>query len=357
MKTLRLTFAASLVALALTAGAATNTAPVGYLTHSFPATATATTTYLSAPLATGVAFSGKVTAVGVSTLGVATAAWQVNEFVAGANGSGDSYVHFLSGAQAGRVLRITANAASELTLDTTDGTAQTTALTLSGFAVAVGDAFEISAALTLRTAFGDGGGGTFPGEGTSLATAGGIGLWNAALRVFEYFFWSSAEEQWVKDGASPTLDAGDTLLPPNATLAIFRPAGQAADALILTGRAATVAPLLKHPGSAAVRYFGMHVPVAVTLSQLALGSGWTRGTSAFTADTLSIPDGTAIVNGVVTSKWTAYFQRPDGEWRKSGSTASQNAVSIPAGTAVAFTKRTAVSGSASFLPLPLPYTP
>ncbi|HEX8295685.1 MAG TPA: TIGR02597 family protein [Chthoniobacteraceae bacterium] len=336
--------------------AQTNTAPVGFLTYSFPATATATTSYLSTPLGTSVLFSGKASGVSANVLAAEVAGWQVNEFISAGTNSRPSFLRITSGAQVGRVLRIVANDASTLTLDVTDESAQTTALNATGFALAVGDSFEISAAHTLRTALGEGAN-AFPGQGASLAAAGGIGLWNAALRKFDYFYWSTTQAQWVKDGAGTNLDAGGTVLPPNATLAVFRPAGQPADSIILTGRAATVAPLLKHSGASSVRYSGMHVPVAMTLSQVSLGSNWVRGTSAFTADTLSLPDGTTTVNGVITPKWAAYFQLASGEWRKSGSSANQNSTVIPAGSAVAFLKRASVTGSGSFLALPLPYTP
>ncbi len=348
---------ASVLLSVCSAVAQTHTAPVGYLTYSFPAIASATTSYLSAPLSTNATFSGSVTAVGSSTLTVDTATWTTNQFAGDSTTTPASYVCLTSGSQSGRALRIVSNTQTQLTLDTKDGTSQTTNLNTAGFSVAVGDTLEISTPYTINSFFGPTGATAFPGEGQSLAVAGGIGLWNSTKAAFDSYYFNSGVNRWVKSTAATFTDMGNTIIPPYATVAISRPAGAAAQSLILSGRATTIAPLLKEPGGSTVRYFGTFFPIDITFSQIVLGSGWVKSNSVFTADTLSIPNGTVMVNGVATPKWDAYYQLTNGDWRKSGSVASQSSTVIPAGTAVAFLKRASVSGSASFFPLTLPYTP
>jgi len=335
--------------LSLSAFAQSSTSPVGFISYSFAASATGTTYYISAPLLTAVTFSGTPTAIGTNTITVSTAGWTDSQFVTGPAGQ-PYYALPKSGNEAGRALRITANTTTQLTVDVTDDSTQTTDLTTSGFALGTTNGFEISAGYTLKSLFGDSPS-AFPGSGTSLSLAGGIGLWNSKTLNFEYYYWDTYEEQWVKIGSDSSKDAGDTIIPPGATIAIQIPAGYAGGKFISTGRVPTIAPLIKNPGNNVIRYYGMRIPVDMTFSQLNLGSNWTKSDSILTADTLSI-------HNSALAKWESYYQLTNSEWRKAGdSSTNQNSTTIPAGSAVAFLKRDAVSGASSFLTVPLPYTP
>lgn len=342
---LSLTFAAVVFSPSLLAQ--THTAPVGYLIYAFPSTVSQTTSYISAPLKPLASYTGKPTTVGTNTLTDTTATWTSSQFVQ-TSGGVPYYVVFTSGLQKGRALKITANTTTVLTLDVTDNSTQTTNLNATSFAVTTSDSYEIVAGYTLSSFFGTTG---VLSGGTDVSSADNVGLWNSQTSSFDYYYYNTNLSHWVKSTDSNNSDAGDTILPPSATMAIVRQSGRSASQLVLTGRAPAVALLLKSAGGSVIRYYGMYVPVDMTFSQISLGSNWTKSDSVFTADTLSIYNST-------TSVWETYYQRSsDSVWRKVGDSNSQNSTIIPAGSAVAFLKRASVTGSTSFFPLTLPYTP
>ena len=170
------------------------------------------------------------------------------------------------------------------------------------------------------------------------------------LLSFDQYFYSSSAAHWVKATDPNQADAGGTDIPPGATIAVYLPPNYAGGTVVNSGRAITVAPLFKEAGGSVVRYFGMFVPADVKFSQLNLGSGWAKDDSIFKADTLS------LYNAAL-AKWDAYYQNAAGVWLKENTTASQSATVIPAGSAVAYMKRTAASGTGSFISLSLPYAP
>lgn len=333
------------LALALTATplrAQTPSAAAGYVTLSLPATVATRTNYFTPPLLPVAAYTGTASAVGASSLTISRTDWGGISWTAK-----PYYVLLTSGAQAGRVLRITANTDTALTLDTTDESAQTTDLTLTGFAAAAGDQFEIIVAYTLATFFGATAAEQVLTPGTSAAVADQVSLWNWKLNRFEAYYFNSSQAAWLSEGGSA---AHNVVLVPGALVAVTRRAGRPAVSFVQTGRVPRNAPLIKTPGSGFARYGGFRLPVNLALSQVALGSNWTKSNSAFTADTLSVFNDT-------TGLWEAYYQRTDGSWRKSGSAAVQDATVIPSGASVVFLKRTAATGSASFQTVTLPYTP
>lgn len=335
-----LALAAALAASPL--AAQSPSAAAGYVTLSLPATAASQTNYFTPPLLPTAAYSGTASAVAASTLAISRTDWN------GLSWTGPPYYVLLtSGAQAGRVLRITANTASTLTLDTTDDSAQTTSLNLAGFAVAAGDQFEIIPAYTLATFFGATAAEQVLTPGATAAAADEVSLWNWKLNRYEAYYFSSQTSTWLSESAA---NANGVVIAPGALVAITRRSGRSPVSLVQLGRVPRNAPLIKTPGGGFARYGGLRLPVNLPLSQLVLGSNWTKADSAFTADTLSIFNATTML-------WETYYQRTDGGWRKNGSTAAQDSTIIPSGAAVVFLKRAAASGSASFQTITLPYTP
>lgn len=331
-------FCGMLAAASAWAQTPSNTA--GYQTYTLPATTTATVVYLSVPMKAPMALSGTPSAVSADTITVATADWVAGAYA----GTRPYYVHVQSGAQAGRVMRVVANTSTQLTLDTTDNSPQTTSLTTTGFAMSTTDNFELRVGHTLATFFGA------TAAAIPLTTTGTpdtVSLWNWRLNAFDtYSFDSAGANTWVDSAGA---NANDTMIPPNATLAIARGPNHVAAQLVVLGEVPTIAPLVKAnrggPG-----YYGTELPVDLTFSQLVLGSTWLKSSSAFTADTVSLYSTTL-------AKWESYYQQTDGSWRKSGSTDVQDSTVIPAGSALVFTRRGSVSGSASFVPVTLTYTP
>jgi uncharacterized protein (TIGR02597 family) len=336
-----------LLALAVALAAApvqaqTPSAGAGYVTLSLPATTATHTNYFTPPLLPAAAYTGAASAVTAGSLTISRTDWT------GVSWTGKPYYVLLtSGAQAGRVLRITANTEATLTLDTTDESAQTTDLTLTGFAVAAGDQFEIIPAYTLATFFGATAAEQVLTSGTSAAAADQVSLWNWKLNRYEGYYFNSQTGAWLSESGS---NANGVVLVPGALVAVTRPAGRPAIGFVQVGRVPRNAPLIKTPGSGFARYGGVRLPVNLALSQLVLGSNWTKGSSAFTADTLSVFNDT-------TGLWEAYYQRTDGSWRKSGSATAQDTTVIPSGASVVFLKRAAATGASSFQTVTLPYTP
>ncbi len=94
-----------------------------------------TTNWFSLPLTGQPIFTGMVSAVTSNTISVNSGS---DTMAANLTVPGSPYfVQFLTGAEAGRVMLITANTSTALTLDTTDnGVGSPVALTASGFSVA-----------------------------------------------------------------------------------------------------------------------------------------------------------------------------------------------------------------------------
>ncbi|MGC3988266.1 MAG: hypothetical protein QM796_01015 [Chthoniobacteraceae bacterium] len=327
-------------AVAHPARATNPTTTVGFMSYTFPATTTATMSCLSVPLKSAAVFSGSPTAVDSSTITVDIASWTAGAFAS----TTPYYVIVKSGVEIGRILRITANTTTQLTVDTTDDSTQTTSLTTSGFALSTSDTFEIFPGYTFSTFFGSSIA-TIPL--TVTGTPDTVFLWNWQTTQFEQYTFNTSAGSWQKfDGTNAT----NLPLPPNATIAISRAAGHVAAQFIVLGVIPTVTPLVKTPGGSTPRYYSNGLPADITLSQLSLGSNWKQGTTAFNSDTVSIYNGT-------TSLWNTYYQLSTGSWQLVGGTGAQDSTVIPAGSAIVFTKRTKVTGSASFLTVSLPYTP
>jgi uncharacterized protein (TIGR02597 family) len=356
-------FAVTALALSIISGQAQtttlNTVPEGVVTFSFPATGAGQTSvnYYSAPLLSDPVYTGAVSALTANTISVADSPVPFVNTTNGtqlanlATAATPYFVKFLSGLQAGRVILITANTTSMLTLDTTDHSSQTVPLNAANFSVAVNDSFEVFAGDTLGLVFGVN---TQAAPlvlkgGTSALNADSVSIYNAALSRFQAFFFDTTAGFWKQSGTS--VNANNTIIYPYSTFAITRRGGELATSLVLMGRVAEVSRLIKTPGSSTVIYDSTGYPVDMKLSDLVLGANWTKGTSVINSDTLSVWDSAL-------SRFDTYYQlSANSQWRKSGGgSADQSSFVITAGTTVSFLKRAAVSGSTSYLKPTLPYT-
>ena len=318
-----------------------STAPVGYLTYALPATSATTTAYISTPLNAASVYSGTVAVAGPNTITDSNANWNNGEF-----SQPPCHVLITSGTQAGRTLAVIANTGTQLTVDVTDDSPQSTALNLPGFAIASGDSFEIVPNDTIESFFGSA---TLAG-GPDIGTADSVALWNGRNGAFDFYYFNTNVGHWVKNGDATLADAGNLALPAYAAMAIVRQAGRSPARLVLGGNPPTVAPLLKLIGGDSIQYYGSSVPVDLALDQLGLGANWARGHTDITADVIS------IYNAAHT-KWKSYFERRSGKWLKPGGTDDKGATVVTAGSGIAFRKHQSVSGASSFIQISLPYTP
>jgi hypothetical protein len=387
------------------------------------------TSYFSLPLTSDPSYTGFVAAVtadnkgSYSIISVAVDANNPAPWTAGslATAAAPYFVKILSGQEIGRIMKVTANTTSSLTLDVTDNSSQTVGLTTSGFsvtpgAVGVGDTFEIFSADTLGSVFGENTtqaatwtgttmtvtlsaanpaimvGATVTGTGiatgttvtaisgtsltlsaatttsesgvtltfsglllngsSSLFTADTVSIYNPALFRWQTYFFNTASGVGYWELSGTTTNANNTILYPYGALTITRRPNEAATAIAVTGRVAEVPIITKTTGNNAIVYGSTDYPADLTLSQLQLGANWNKGSSVFTADTISIWDAALL-------RFDTYYQLSDSTWRKSGnSSTDQSSFVIPTGSAIGLLKRGTVSGAASFLPTvsTLPYS-
>jgi len=321
------------------------TIPEGMMTYNLLPN---TTSYLSLPLTANLTYSGAVTAVTANTISVGDNPAPFTSNLATA--SAPYFVKFLSGSEMGRVILVTANTTSALTLDTTDNSNQTVSLTTSGFSVAMGDTFEVFPGDTLANVFGNN---TAQNPlllmgATNIYLADSVSIYNSPMGRLKSYFFNTRAGYWEANGSS--ANANNTILYPYGSLIVTRRTGAADISLVLSGRVAEVPVLTKTTGNSSVVYASTGSATNMTLSQLQYGSNWVTGTNAFTADTISIWNPTL-------SRFNTYYQMPDSTWRLStNADADQSNVVVAAGDSISIVQRSSVSGASSFLQSPLPYS-
>lgn len=329
------------------AGPGVVTAPVGAMISALGATTQVTTSYLTFPLISEATFEGPVGTVGANTFTLA------GDYLSEGDDqfndpTSPHFVRITSGAQAGRCILITGASGGVLTVDTSDRSAQTTALNTPGFALVPGDTVEFVPAFRLGALLGRGTGDTplLLTGGTSAFGADTVGVFNKTTGKFDTYYFNATSGYWRL--ATVDANANDLVLYPEAPLAITRRAGRPALTLWTIGQVPLIPALTKVTGGNQAVYSATRLPVATTLGQLGL-SNWTRSNSAFTADTLQVFNAT-------TAKFDTYYQRLDSTWRKStDATTDQSALPVGAGTPVNYVKRASVSGAASYLTTAIPY--
>jgi uncharacterized protein (TIGR02597 family) len=322
------------------------TTPVGAMTYTFPATTQVTTTYISIPLTNPSVYSGPVASLTANTI-----TFSGTPFVLGglAQAGEPFFARIATGPQAGRTMLVTGNTENSITVDTTDNSSQTTALNLHGWSLAAGNLVEIIVGDTLSSIFGDGSESSplvFQG-GTSGLNADTISFYNKQTSAFDIHFFSTGLGYWRNIRSSASTN--NLVIYPEDGMTITRRANRPLRVLPIIGEVKTVTPLLKNTGSVQTIFASTTHPVDLTLAQLNL-QNWTQSNSALSADTITIAN-------PITSAHQIYFRRLDGSWRRvGGGTTDQSNVLIPAGTSFSLTKRAAVSGSSSFISIPLPYS-
>jgi hypothetical protein len=211
-----------------------------------------------------------------------------------------------------------------------------------------GDRFEVAPNNTIASIFGDNAPKPLALVGGAIeAQADQVSLYNPRTFTWEYYYFDTGANQWVKSGF--TGDAGKTLIQPDEAVVIVRRANRSAVDLTVLGNVPTIAPLTKVEGNNKPKFVSSRYPVPVTLSQLNFGASWARANSAVKGDTLSLWNDAG-------QRWEAYYQRLDGTWRKSGDSVDQSALTILPGTVIGIVKRGDVAGATSFLSSPVPYS-
>ena len=306
-----------------------------------------TTNYLSIPLTSVATFTGMVANVTTNSITVDDSPAPFGTSFA--TPSTPYFVKFLSGNEAGRVMLVTASTANGLTVDTTDHVSgEAVALTSTGFDVQEGDTFEVFKGDTLASIFGDN------SAGNPLMLTGApkntesdiVSLLNTSAPAISYYFNTTAG-YWEQMGS--TANANHTLIYPYAAFTVDRLKTHPDTTLTLGGRVAEVSPDIKVVSKGVV-YTSSHFATDITLSELQFGPNWGKGTSIYTADTLSVWSPTL-------NKFQIFYQLPNSTWRMyPNATTDQSNFTITAGTVTTISKKVAVAGAATLLQANLPYS-
>ena len=323
-----------------------STAPAGAMTYSFNATTTATVTPLSIPLIATPVYTGKPSLVMPNALTVSGATWVSGSF---ALPSQPYFVRLATGCQAGRMMKVTANTATTLTLDMTDNSTLATLLTSPNWAVYTSDTFEIIAGDTLATLFGDN---TTTNPlafvaGTSELDADTVALFNKTTGLWDTYFFNSTLNAWTLKGDAVTTRNNTVIYPENGVL-ITQQASRLPSDFTVVGAVPNVAPLTKLALPASSIFANSRYPIDSSLNF----SVWTKGTSALNSDTVSIYNKN-------TGVWDVYYQQiSNGQWRLKGDTITdKSSTVISSGSVLGVTKRIYSTGASAFLKsTPMPYS-
>ncbi len=345
-----------------------NTIPQGALTITLPSTLGSApyTSLLTLPLTSAPTYTGTVTTVtasgsnGSDTISVSNppSSWTMNSL------ANLYFVKFITGQETGRVVLVTANTTSSLTLDTSDHSGQTTNLSTANFTVNIGDSFEVFPADTLASLFGDNSSNLLLTEGATVYSADTVGIYFPSLGRWETFFFSTGTGQWeeqLSTGATDTNNENNTVIFPYSGFKITRNSNEAALTFPVMGRVPEVPILTKNPGNGTTVYASSGYPVDFQLTNLDLGTNWissptNNAAAVYFADTIG------LWNPTIGRFDTYYRYVPSGTtnytWRKSNdSIDAQDTNMVYATNMLQINEiNTNAIGVASFIHSAMPYT-
>jgi uncharacterized protein (TIGR02597 family) len=319
------------------------TDPVGFVTVNITASTNGVSysvTPISPVLVVASAVTGTTTgtlsAVGSDTLTVASAGWTAGELSAN-----DVYVLFNSGNLTGLMVPVTANTADTLTVGS-EG------LNLSTSGAEVGNSIQLVQGDTLLSMFGNSTNGVVGGNATqfSASATDRVSVTDAAGSVRTYYF-NTDFGQWRRTGSSS--NQGGIRISPTSG-AFYSRIGQTALSLTSTGNVPVkqVKYILPVSGS---RYIARFFPTDGTINSFGFQNlpSWRStnqpGVTTADADKLITTDAAGSVR--------TYFYNGT-SWRRSGSSSSQDNVTVPAGGTVMTTRFG--SGSPDIVTVAVPYS-
>jgi hypothetical protein len=337
---------ASLAALALAVPASAQNAttdPVGFVTNTVRASsngiaysATPISPVLLAASSVNGTITGAITSIGNTTITIASAGWTNDQLPAS-----DVNVLFKTGNLTGLILPVTANTADTLTVST-EG------LNLSSIGGSVGDSIQLVQGDTLASMFGDVTNGVFGGNATqfSASQTDKVTTTDSSGTVRVYYY-NTQFNQWRRSGSS--TDQSFVRISPTAG-ALYSRISTSNMTITTTGNVpvAQVKYIVPTSGS---RYFARYFPTDGNINDFGFQNlpGWRStnqsGVTTATADKIVTTDSGGTVR-------TYYY---DGTaWKRSGSSSSQNTVTVPVGGSVQTTRFG--SGNAEVATVSLPYS-
>lgn len=286
---------------------------------------------------------GRIEAVGSNFIDDSTAGWTSGVFSTTAT---PYYVRIKTGTSAGRVLLVSANTTTRITVNN-DGTD----LTQCGIATgASGDVYEIVLADTLFNLFGS----TALQGGADATSADTVQTWTGASWLV--FYYNTTRSRWERNTDTAVSPSRDTfLLRPDRAIMITR-RGLTDLTLRFTGRVPDVAARYfnTRPG---VTFLSTGLPVDTTLGTLALQTrapGWQAGTAPATASSDS-----DLVQVWTGASWTIfYYDSGFGHWQRNiDNGTNRDTFVIPAGRPVMIRRLSAGATAAdAVISFPMTYT-
>ncbi len=312
------------------------TVPVGFIRVQVAGATDAVTpslTAVSVPFYGAATYAGVLTSVdGAQTVSATGAGWAANQFVAP-----PTYFRLKSGVSTGRFFLVSANTASQLTLNTVGGALVSTTAGANQVQVQVGDKFELVPANSLGAVFGTT---SVPfGTGATAAVADNLLLFNGS--DWKVYFHNGT--QWT--AAVGGGNQNETVIPPDSAIFILR-RSTTAISVYLAGTVPSTSEVAVLP-TAASRFLSNRFPTDTTLLGLGVHASpnWRSGASAAQADNLLLWNG---------ATWESFYYN-GGQWRRSGSLLNFNSQAVLAGSGVFVLRKSGGTGD-TVVSFPLPYT-
>ncbi len=300
------------------------------------------TTAIGFPLQSESVYSGQIISLGSSTISFSGTPFLGSNLATAAS---PFYIRIKSGNQQGRVLKVVSNTNDTCTLDITDGTPNSVALDIAGFAVTINDTVDVFPADTLASFFGTSGG-LLLNAGTSAFNADTVSFWSGVK--YDSYFYNSNLGYWSKLGSAGNFN--NTIIIPNEGVLIKRKPGAPATSITVMGNVPMHRVLIRHSGNNSTKLIVSPFPVDLPLSAFQFNAlnPLLSGTSLFNADTVS------TWNGV---RWMSYYKNKNsGLWLRSGdATTDFTSQVIPLGVPVTVLRRNINSGITNFIGIDRPY--
>lgn len=308
------------------------TTPVGFLSVPVPPSPDGinqSSVTISVPFYGRITCAGRITSVdGPTSFSSGTASWTANQFA-----TTPTLAKIMSGSNTGRFFLITANTATQMTVDA------------QGYdlrqLLAENDQFEVFPANTLGSLFGTSS--VQFKTGSSANNAGdNLYLWDVSSQTWDVYYNNGSH--WRK--AASLQDQDNTILYPDVAIFVLR-TGTTPLSLTFTGRVPETTERTDLPGPSST-FIANRFPADTLVKALGIQllSGWQIGSSASGAG-----DNLYIWNG---SAWGVYYYNGT-NWKKTGSFSIQDNTAISAGSAVLVSRVSTATGTASTLVQNLPY--
>jgi uncharacterized protein (TIGR02597 family) len=308
---------------------------VGFVTITIPAAVDANTpssAAMSIPLYSTADFVGAVASIDSSnSFSLTGAAFTTNQFVSSTAPRIIRVKTSATAAHVGKMFAITANTATQVTVDLTGSGVTNIGDVLS--AGATPDTVEILPANTLGSVFGNA---TTPptlAAGSTSTNADNVLIWNGT--AWDTYFWTgnvgSPVNIWKRVG---NTDRSNTIIYPDDGVFVVRKSTAGPATVTIMGTVPSTAE--QSAVAAGSTFLANRFPTDTTLGALGLQTlpGWVAGSTATNGDNVLVWNGTS--SAWDTYFWTGNVGSPVNIWKRVGNIDRSSTV-IPAGTAVFIT--------------------